>query len=221
MLPAVIGCANPSAVRRTMRAAPDGPPPVVATAYTCGCPDVLAVTFADHPTADCLATIDLDGRVNLGELGSVRVEGLTADAAREEIARRLGMNPERVNVALAAARTGRLYLHGPEQNRMRTVVYAGPERLIAFLQRVGALRPGCSDWRDVCVVRPNVAAGEKTQVFRADLEAILLDHDPATDVTLQPGDQVYVGETRRSSFARLLPVWLKPTYRTLCGLARR
>jgi len=37
-------------------------------------------------------------------------------------------------------------------------------------------------------------------------------------VPLRPSDQVYVGETHRSSFSRLLPDWLRPLYRKLAGL---
>jgi polysaccharide biosynthesis/export protein len=226
----VAGCVNPSASRRpaltaaavvsasapnavVAHAAPPSPP-----AYTVGCPDVLAVRFADLPQSDCLAAVDLDGRISLGALDRPQVAGLTLAEARVAVAKVTGADPSRVTVELADPRTGRLYVRGPELNRQRTVVYAGPERLTDLLRRVGAIQPGCTDWRDVCVVRPNVAAGEQTQVFRADLEAIALDGDHSTDVALQPGDQVYVGETRRSSFARLLPNWLKPWYRRMTGL---
>jgi protein involved in polysaccharide export with SLBB domain len=179
---------------------------------------VLAVSFLDRPSADCLAAVDLNGTLDLGDLGRPQVAGLTPADATTAVAAAAGTDATRVRVELAAARAGRLFVRGPERNRERTVAFAGPERASEFLRRVGALTPGCTDWRDVCVVRPNVAAGERTLVFRPDLEAILADGDRETDISLQPGDTVYVGETRRSSFARLLPVWVKPWYRTLAGL---
>jgi protein involved in polysaccharide export with SLBB domain len=219
------GCVGPSAGRSLVPSASTNPVTVVAHAapasgspYVIGCPDVLAVSFADRPQADCLAAVDLDGRLPLGDLGRPRVDGLTLDEARTAVARTAAVEPGRVAVSLADPRTGRVTVHGPERNHQREVQYVGPERLAAFLDRTGAFKSGSSDWRDVCVVRPNVAAGEKTQVFRADLEAIVLDGDHTTDVPLRPGDQVYVGETRRSSFSRVLPDWVRPWYRALVGL---
>jgi len=67
-------------------------------------------------------------------------------------------------------------------------------------------------------VRPNVAGGGRPEVFGVDVEAVLLDNDPATNIPLRPSDQVYVGETHRSSFSRLLPDWLRPIYRKVAGL---
>jgi hypothetical protein len=51
-----------------------------------------------------------------------------------------------------------------------------------------------------------------------DIEAIVLDNEPTSNLVVLPGDQVYVGETRRSSFTRLLPKWLRPLYRQVLGL---
>ena len=122
-----------------------------------------------------------------------------------------------MNPRLAAARSSRVYRHGPIRGRGRVVPYQGPEPVIDFLKRVGGLPPG-SKLSEVYVVRPNVAAGLRTEVFRVDVPAVLLDADPATNVPLRPGDEVYVGETSRSVFARLLPDWLGPAYRRLAGL---
>jgi len=186
-------------------------------AYTVGCPDVLAVRFADSPNLDCLVAVDLDGRIPISDSIQPHVEGRSLDEARRVVATAAGCDPARVMVQLADARTGRLYLFGPEQNRQQVVPHVGAERLVDFLYRTGSLRPGCSDLGDVFVLRPNVAVGGEPQVFRADLRAVLRG-DHTTNVILEPGDQVYVGETRRSSFARLLPDWLKPGYMRMAGL---
>lgn len=185
--------------------------------YRIGCPDVLAVRFPDQPHLDCVVAVDLDGRLPLSESVQPQVEGNTLDDARRAIATAVGCEANRVLVQLADARTGRLYLFGPEQNRQRVVPYVGPERLLEFLVRTGSLQRGCADLRDVFVLRPNVAAGQSPQVFRANVGAVCAG-DHSTNVTLESGDQVYVGETRRSSFARLLPDWLKAGYRRIVGL---
>jgi hypothetical protein len=89
--------------------------------------------------------------------------------------------------------------------------------VIDFLKRVGGLPPGAK-LSEVYVVRPNVAAGGRPEVFRVDVEGVLLDADQGTNIPLWPSDQVYVGETRRSAFSRVLPDWLRPLYRRLSGL---
>jgi hypothetical protein len=76
-------------------------------AYRVGCADVLAVTFADRPEWDCLAVIDLEGRLPLGPVGSPLVEGATTDEVRVKVARWAALEASRVDVRLADARAGR------------------------------------------------------------------------------------------------------------------
>ena len=128
-----------------------------------------------------------------------------------------GVSPERVGVRLAAPRSSRVYVHGPIRGRTRVIPYQGPEPVLDFLTRVGGLPPG-SKLNQVYVVRPNVAAGENPQVFRVNVSDVLLDNNPATNIPVSPSDEVYIGETSRSVFARVLPDWLGPAYRRLAGL---
>src|SRR5437870_3143814 len=178
--------------------------PAPDAAYRIGCPDVIEVSFDDFPAWDALASVDLDGRLPLQSPGNPRAEGRTLDDVRDELARLAGVPPERVTVRLAAPRSSRVYVHGPIRGLTRVVPYQGPEPVIDLLKRIGGLPPG-SKLNQVYVVRPNVAAGRRPEVFQVDVEAVLLDHDPATNIPLRPSDQVYVGETRRSSFSRVLP----------------
>lgn len=215
------GCADCRFLAQTCPQPPDphraAQVPAPNPAYRIGCPDVLLVSFADHPEWDALAAVDLDGCLPLEALGRLRVEGRTLPEVQHELAQRAALSPDRVAVHLAAPRTSRIYLHGPIRGHTRIVPYQGPEPVIDFLQRVGGLPPG-SKLNEVYVVRPNVAAGCRPEVFPVDVAAVLIDHNPATNIPLQPSDAVYVGETRRSAFARLLPDWLGPMYRRLIGL---
>ncbi len=68
------------------------------------------------------------------------------------------------------------------------------------------------------MVRPNVAAAMRPQVFPVNVPAVLVDGNQRTNVVLQSDDQVYVGETRQSSLSRLLPNWLGIAYRRVTGL---
>jgi hypothetical protein len=97
------------------------------------------------------------------------------------------------------------------------VPYQGPEPVIDFLKRIGGLPPG-SKLSEVYVVRPNVAAAARPQLFRVNVAAVLADGDARTNLPLQADDQVYVGETSQSSLSRLLPDWLGVVYRRLSGL---
>lgn len=185
--------------------------------YRVACPDVLNVTVADRPDWDASAAIDLDGCLPLDESCQPRVEGMTLEEVREEVARSAGTTADRVQVSLAAPKSGRLFINGPVRGRTRVVAYQGPEPVIDFLKRIGGLPPG-SKLNQVYVVRPHVAVGRPPEVFRVDVPAVLLDNDPRTNVALQASDQIYIGETRGSTFSRILPHWLGAAYRRVTGL---
>lgn len=210
------GCADLASVRRS----PSLPAPAAPdlAAYRIGCPDVLEVAFGEKPEWDCLAAVDVDGTASLGELGRVAVQGLTTTEAREAIAESAGHAPNGVVVAVAVPRSGIVFITGPDNKRIRAVAYPGPTPVLDFLQLAGAIQPKESKLNDVYVVRPNVAANAPPRVYHVDVEAVLLDGDPTTNVVVESSDHVYVGETRRASFARLLPDWARPAYRKLVGL---
>jgi protein involved in polysaccharide export with SLBB domain len=217
------GCcsSNTQFLRRTCptptdpKTAAEAPAPTAA--YQVGCPDVLQVGFVDHPEWDAVAVVDVDGRLPLKRPGDPHVDGRTLGEIRADLAQLAGCAPERVSVTLAAPRSGQIIVYGPVRGRARAVPYQGPEPVIDFLKRVGGLPPG-SKLNQVYVVRPNVAAATKPQLFRVNVPAVLVDGDNRTNVALQPDDQVYVGETKQSSLSRLMPDWLGTVYRRVTGL---
>jgi polysaccharide export outer membrane protein len=219
-LPAVVWLAGCADIRTAQVAAthhfpvsPDLP------VYRVGCPDVLLLTFTARPDWDCLASVDVDGTLPLADsLGRPRVQGLTLDEIRHRVADAGQQSPDSVTVSLADARSARIYVSGPFNAATRAVPYRGAEPVLECLVRVGALQKASTNLNRVYVVRPNVAEGERADVFHVDVDAVALDGDQTTNIILQPGDQVYVGETRRSSFSRLVPSWLRPLYRSLVGL---
>lgn len=215
------GCASTDFLRKTCptpadpKAAAEAPAPSVA--YQVGCPDVLDVKFRDYPQWDAIAVVDVDGRLPLEQPGNPRVDGRTLEQIRDDLAELAGCPREHVSVSLAAARSGRILVYGPVRGRARAVPYQGPEPVIDFLKRVGGLPPG-SKLNQVYVVRPNVAAATRPQVFRVDVGAVLVDGDNRTNVSILPDDQVYIGETKQSSLSRLMPDWLGTAYRRMTGL---
>ena len=216
------GCSETRLCRRPPPLAPQLPAEAACAlgeaGYALGCGDVLEVAFPDRPEWDCAASVGLDGRVPLGDAGSPFVQGKTLDAARAAVAEAARVEPARVTVALADYRAGRVYVTGPENKLRRTMPYRGPEPVLEFLWRAGAMKPGSAELRDVRVLRSNVTTGGQPEAFRVDAEAIVLDGDHRTNVILRASDEVVVGETRRSSFSRLLPDWALPFYRRLVGL---
>ena len=207
-----LGC---SATRSSV---PPLPPTGINPAYRIGCPDVLDVKFPASPTHDVLASVDIDGRVVVPGVGKPRVEGLTAAEAQTAIAQMVNLPVDEVKVRVAEARAARIVVAGPDNRRTQFLAYTGPEPVLDFLRRNGCILPGASKLNRVYVLRSNVAAGEQPRLYHVDVEAALLDGDNATNLPLEPGDHVYIGETRRSSLARLLPDWAKPLYRKIVGL---
>ena len=170
-----------------------------------------------HPLRRRRRRLHAPSRLPLEQPGNPRVEGRTLPQIRDDLAALAGCPPERVSVALAAARSGRIVVYGPVRGRARAVPYQGPEPVLDFLKRIGGLPPG-SKLNQVYVVRPNVAAATRPQVFRVGVAAVLVDGDNRTNVALQPDDQVYIGETKQSSLSRLMPDWLGTVYRRATGL---
>jgi protein involved in polysaccharide export with SLBB domain len=199
----------------------NNPPPAhlqqVAGAYAARCPDVLRVDIDDLPQYSGPQRIGPDGRINLGDSGQPRVDGQTTQDISRTVAEVLSVSPEQVHVQVAEYNSQYLYLYGQVAGLERAVPYQGPETVLDLLHRVGGLSRG-GDVYDIKVVRPHIADGKVPEVFHIDLAAIVVRHDSETNIVLQPCDQVYIGQSRRSSFGDCLPPWLRPVYERLCGM---
>jgi protein involved in polysaccharide export with SLBB domain len=190
-----------------------------AEAYLVHCPDVLEILIDTRPELSGLREIGPDGQIDLGRMGRVRVEGQTAAEVARRLAEVTGVPPAWVRVRVAEYDSQQIFLIGQVVGLQRAVPYQGPELVLDLLHRVGGITPGAAP-DEVYVVRSRIAEGQPPQVFRVDMRAILLRHDPRTNLPLQPLDQVYVGETRRFSRERCIPPWLRPLYEALCGMRR-
>ena len=107
----------------------------------------------------------------------------------------------------------------PHPSSQRAVPYRGPETVLDLLQRVGGITPGAAP-SDVHVIRSRLAENKPPEVFHIDLQAIVMNQDQSTNLRLQPFDQVFVGETKRSSLEKCIPPCLRPVYEKLCGIRR-
>jgi protein involved in polysaccharide export with SLBB domain len=189
----------------------------VAQSYRIACPDVVELAVARDPASSGRYVVNAEGRIALTALENPRVEGETAAALARRVAAELGLAEADVRCRVVGHESRAVHVHGPVEGGDRAVPYRGTENVVAFLRRCGGLKPS-ANVRDVHVVRGNLAAGGKPQVFRVDLEGILLRGEAGTNVLLQPFDEVYVGELPRSLLGKAIPHWLGPTYRGFCAL---
>jgi protein involved in polysaccharide export with SLBB domain len=188
--------------------------------YGIHCPDVLQVIFADRPDLSGARVVGPDGRIDLGSMGHLRVEGQTPVQIVHRIAEQAGIALDRIHVEVTGFNSQQIYLFGEVSGLQRAVPYRGQETVSDLLQRVGGITPGAAP-NDVYVVRSHIAEGRAPELFHIDLRAIVLSHNEHTNLRLQPFDQVYVGESRQSSLVKCVPPCLRPLYETVCGLRRR
>ena len=161
--------------------------------------------------------VGADGRIPMPDGGRLHADGRTTAEIGRAAAERLGLPPEQVHVRVVGYNSQQIYLFGDDRRRrtVRAVPGAGNGGGLAAARRRRG--PGAAVG-DVQVVRSHVADGSSPELFHVDLDAILLHHDQRTNVRLEPFDEVYVGELRRSSLKGCVPPWLRPLYEQACGI---
>jgi protein involved in polysaccharide export with SLBB domain len=177
---------------------------------------VLEVRVQGLPACSTRRPLGADGCFPLGCGKTVCVSGQTVPRIRREIARQLGVPSEQVQVRVVEFNSQQVYLVGEVEAAHQVVAYRGPETILDMLQRIGLARGAALG--DIRVVRGHVADGKVPEVFHVDLHAILLDHDQQTNIRLEPGDHIHVGERRPSRLAGCIPPWLLPLYGSLWGV---
>lgn len=171
-------------------------------------PDVLVIEATGRPDCSGRRVVGLDGSVSLTPQLSVAADGQRVGDLARGVARRLRLPEQAVRVRVAEYHSQRLYLVGEVDARQQVIDYRGPETVLDVLQRVGGIVPGAAV-EDVHVVRPHVADGKPPEVFAVNLPAVLSRRDLATNLRLQAGDRIHIGQTRGSRMADTLPPWLK------------
>ncbi|MCS6976179.1 MAG: polysaccharide biosynthesis/export family protein [Gemmatales bacterium] len=215
MLCALAGCATPRTA--TVNTLASHPPKCHGVGqYRVGSPDVLDIEVTDRPDLSGTRRVEVNGCVNMGPLGGIRVEGLTPAQIEERIAQAAGVSPENVSVRVVEFASQQVYLFGEVTGQQRAVPYQGPETVVDLLRRTGGITQDSAP-EEVRVVRPACHAGEQPQVFQVDLKAILLQGDERTNLHIQPYDQIHVPESRACRIGKCLHPWLRPFVRILTG----
>jgi protein involved in polysaccharide export with SLBB domain len=180
----------------------------VVNHYRVGCPDTIALEVAERTEFNGSHDIGPDGRIDLGDYGTLRIEGRTIGEIAKLLSTEIGVEPDHIHVRVVAYRSTHLLLFGEVIGWQRSVPYHGQETVLDLLQRVGGITKGAEP-RDVYVVRPHLGESQRPEVFHVDLRAIVVNNDSRTNIRLLPFDQIYVGETRRSQIEKAIPPWLR------------
>jgi polysaccharide export outer membrane protein len=212
----LVGCAAPGkqggAERSTAEPRNDTPAP-----YRVGCPDEIEISFSSQPPRTSRHVVGPDGRIEVGSVGRLRVDGKTTAEIAAEIAQWCGATPDSVYVIVHAYRSQQVYLVGEINGLQRTVPYQGPERIVELLQRAGGPTSGAA-LGNVFLIRSHLTEGRSPEVLRIDVQAIVSKRDQRTNYVVEPFDEIVVGESRQSILARSLPPWMLPFYQSLFGL---
>lgn len=187
--------------------------------YLVGFPDVLEIEVPEHDEFSGKATVGADGRVFLRNGRGIRAEGRTVAEIAGELGACTGVAAANIRVRVAEHQSQQLFLMGEVVGWQRTIPYQGQETVLDVLQRVGGITPGAAP-HDVYVVRSHLADGQRPEVFRVDLDAIVLKKDTSTNIRVMPFDQVHVGESRQARFIKCFPRWFQPLCHALCGTRR-
>ncbi|MBY0522007.1 MAG: hypothetical protein K2R98_01325 [Gemmataceae bacterium] len=186
--------------------------------YVASCPDVLDVRIEGRPDiVPGRRRVGPDGRIDLGPLGRVTVEALSLTAIRAKVAQAARTSPEAVHVYIGEYNSQQVFIFGAVNGLQRAVPYRGPETVLDLLQRVGGITPGAEPLQ-VYVIRSHVPENQRPEVFPVDLQAIVMKKDQRTNLSLEPFDQIYIGETRQSAYMKCVPPCLRPLYQAMCGL---
>jgi protein involved in polysaccharide export with SLBB domain len=183
-------------------------------AYTIRPPDVVHLTAVDRPEWTGNYEVQPHGCIVLPGVGGVRVTGLTAADVAQAVNQAGGGKLGRIDVRVVEHRSQEIYLYGEVQGAQRAIAYQGPETVVGLLRRIGGITPDAAP-KQVRVIRNLGLESTEPQVFHVDLQAILLENDPRTNVVLQPFDQIFIPESRQATFGKCLPSWFRPVARMM------
>lgn len=187
--------------------------------YLVGFPDVLEIEVPQRDEFCGKAAVGADGRIFLRNGQGVRAEGHTVAEIARDLGEQTGVPAASIRVRVAEHQSQQLFLMGEIVGWQRAIPYQGQETVLDVLQRVGGITPGAAPG-EVYVVRSHIVDGQRPEVFRVDLDAIVMKRDTSTNIRILPNDQIHVGESRQARFIKCFPRWCQPMCHALCGTRR-
>ncbi len=185
--------------------------------YIIGREDVLAVTVWESPDLSKTVTVEQDGTINYGFLGSVPAAGLSPDQLRDQLLKKLAngyvKNPK-VDVSVKEYNSKKILVFGEvEKPGLYRIKKETPLLELFFL--VGGVKP---EAKRLTVIRPTeqgdslLPAGLKANqaksgesdadhtVHEVDLIALLSKGDLSQNIMIYPGDTIYVASGTGEKF---------------------
>jgi len=160
----------------------------VGPSYLLGPGDELKVNIWGKYNTSFSAVIERDGKVNLGELGTIQLAGLTFADAKNYLESELGRyykpSEVRMNVSLGALSSMRVFVLGKAENPGSYNISSMSTVLNALIAAGGPSKSG--SMREIRVNRN----GKTVATF--DLYDLLLHGDKSGDMRLMPDDVVFI-----------------------------
>jgi hypothetical protein len=160
---------------------------------------------------ETLHDVASNGRIDLGQQRTVRIDGLKPAQAVREVARLEGLPPERVEVSVSAFNSQFVIVYGIERQGRPTVLpFRGREPIAEFLSRAGC--PDCLKGYRVRIVRPATEVGRTPSVIAVKLDRQFRPEPGSKPVFVESQDFIHLekDQGRGSVFnrlaSRLLPV---------------
>lgn len=172
--------------------------------------DTLAVAVKDEQDLSRFYVVDDEGKIALGEMGSVSLAGKTAEQAQDAIREVLGrfIKQPDVQVTIAKPRTTKITITGDVKTpgTVEAVQEVGIRDVLSF---AGGALP-TADLSQVTLVRSG-------QLIKVNLNEVMASADPSKDIKLEDGDMVNVPSRVVGEFTFLGGVTSVGTYPLLRG----
>lgn len=186
--------------------------------YVIGREDVIDVAVWKSPELTKTLTVDDDGSIDYGFLGAISAAGRTADEVQNEITQKLSqgyVNDPKVSVTVKEYNSKKILVFGEvEKPGLYKIQKEAPVLEMLFL--FGGVT---ADAKRMTVIRPQENDGEVTPaammasddqdaleegagntVHEVDLIALLSKGDLSQNITIKPGDTIYVASGTGQKF---------------------
>ncbi len=161
--------------------------------YLVGEGDVLRIMVYDSPDLNTTTRVG-GGSIMFPLLGQVPIEGLTVAQVGQRLSDRLAdgylVNPQ-VSVFIEEFRSKKAIIMG-EIRAPGLYELSGPTKLMELISKAGGLTEDAGE--SVTIKRKVSIQGSEEQVLNIDINSLMKQGDPAVDVAIMDGDNIYIAK---------------------------
>lgn len=179
--------------------------------YTLGKGDIVQIMIMNQPEFSGEFVVGPDGNIQYNFAGDIKAEGLTKEQLKEVLINALQayVKLPQVSVAIKEYRSKFVYVLG-EVGRPGKYPMMGDTVSLRDALMAASLPTPDAALRRTYVIKPDL---EKPVYSKVDLVNVLYDGKLKDDLTLTPGDVVFVPSTLPTMFNRALTTLLSPVTR--------